>query len=174
MYLYGGLFRVYSSGMESPLSRIHIHIHKHHGESLRVDVPRDLSPADPVKKLKDSETENCIRRLTRAVPGGSPRGGNVTSKIRNLNSNTHMRRSLLLFVWSCASHEIGTSFWSTARLARGETRRRMPINIGALYIDDRVSSCVPSSILIWYEIFTKREKKERKYNSFISYIIASI
>jgi len=84
---------------------MYIHIYKHHGESLRVDVPRDLSPADPVKKLKDSETENCIRRLTRAVPGGSPRGGNVTSKIRNLNSNTHATFSspfclILRFPWN--------------------------------------------------------------------------
>lgn len=44
-------------------------------------VPRDTSPADPVQKLKNAETENCIRRLTRAIPpGGFPR--NVTSKFK--------------------------------------------------------------------------------------------
>lgn len=78
---------------------IYIYVYTRHREGLRVDVPRDPSPADPVQKLKDGKTENCIRRLTRAVPEGSPVGRGCGASRRNTKFKfKRPRRPSLLFL----------------------------------------------------------------------------
>jgi len=86
--------------------RIHVRVHPY--RVFRRRIPRDPSPADPVEKLKDAETENCIRRLTRTPPENSQgaRRSRRHVEIRNLNSSTHARPSLsfLLFCDPGAPH----------------------------------------------------------------------
>lgn len=145
-----------------------IYIYTRHGESLRVDVPRDLSPADPVQKLKDGETENCIRRLTRAVPGGSP--GTGTSR-RNSKFKFKYTRDVLSFFLSDLAPLPPPWNWYIV-LIYGEfgarTNTSMPINMYARVCrwpcgkSSYVSAPILGMLWNFHQEKRKREKESEK------------
>jgi len=86
--------------------RIHVYVHIHTCTSVhtcrvfRRRIPWDPSPADPVEKLKDAKTENCIRRLTRTLlnPREFPGGQAVAASRRNSKFKFKHTRASLSFL----------------------------------------------------------------------------
>ena len=110
--IFTGLFGIYSEG-GAAVSRTHTHTHTRWGKVSAWMVSRGTPSADPPQKLKDVETENCIRWLTRGLRWLRPPGPYANDRIRNLNSDIRSSPSFSLrFLPPCTLFSPSFSFSS--------------------------------------------------------------